>query len=64
VLLPHVDPAYVIRPAVALATLAAPVDFGFMVEQDRRVPVRLVIMLALDVPRVGLATRQRMITRR
>ena len=46
--LPHVDPTYVLRPAVGLATLAAPVEFGHMVEKGTRVAVRLVIMLALD----------------
>lgn len=46
--LPHVDPSYVLRPAVALASLTAPVEFEHMVERGVRVPVRLVIMLALD----------------
>jgi len=46
--LPHVDPSYVLRPAVGLATLVAPVEFGHMVERGTRVAVRLVIMLALD----------------
>ena len=46
--LPHVDPSHVLRPAVGLATLVDPVEFGHMVEEGRRVAVRLVIMLALD----------------
>lgn len=48
--LPHVDLEYVKQPALALATLKQPVVFYNMAETDREVPVRLVIMLALDKP--------------
>ena len=48
--IPHVDVEYVNSPALALATLASPVVFHNMVEPDEDVPVRLVIMLALDRP--------------
>jgi PTS system galactitol-specific IIA component len=48
--LPHLEPTFVLRPAVGLATLTDPVNFGHMVEKERPVPVRLVIMLAMDKP--------------
>ena len=49
--IPHVDIEYVNRPALALATLAQPVIFQTMVDSEEEVPVRLVIMLALDQPK-------------
>jgi PTS system galactitol-specific IIA component len=49
--IPHVDIEYVNTPALALATLTSPVVFHNMVEPDEDVPVRLVIMLALDQPK-------------
>ncbi len=49
--IPHVDAEYVERPALALATLQEPVVFRNMVDPDSEVPVRLVIMLALDNPK-------------
>ncbi len=49
--IPHVDIEYVNRPALGLATLAEPVVFHNMVEPEVEVPVRLVIMLALEQPK-------------
>lgn len=49
--IPHVDIAYVNRPALALATLKKPVIFRNMVEPEQEVPVQLVIMLALEQPK-------------
>lgn len=49
--IPHVDIEYVNRPALALATLSQPVIFQNMVDSEEEVPVRLVIMLALDQPK-------------
>lgn len=49
--IPHVDIEYVNSPALALATLTSPVVFHNMVDPDEDVPVRLVIMLALDQPK-------------
>ena len=46
--LPHVDIEYVNKPALALASLTEPVVFHNMVDADEEIPVRLVIMLALD----------------
>jgi len=49
--IPHVDIEYVNQSSLALATLTTPVVFYNMVEPDEAVPVRLVIMLALDQPK-------------
>jgi galactitol PTS system EIIA component len=49
--IPHVDIEFVNHSALALATLAHPVIFRNMVDRDEKVPVRLVIMLALDQPK-------------
>jgi len=59
--LPHVEPAFVLRPAVGLATLTDPVHFGHMVEKERRVPVRLVIMLAMDRPEAQVQMLQQLV---
>jgi len=56
--MPHVDPEYVRKPAIALATLKDPVVFHNMVMTDEEVPVRLVIMLALDQPKSQIETLQ------
>jgi PTS system galactitol-specific IIA component len=56
--MPHVDLEYVRRPAVALATLRAPVIFHHMVMTEEEVPVRLVIMLALDQPKSQIEVLQ------
>lgn len=56
--MPHVDLEYVRRPAVALATLRAPVVFQHMVMTEEEVPVRLVIMLALDQPKAQIEVLQ------
>lgn len=48
VAVPHTDPEHVIRPGIALATLARPVAFANMEDPDERVPVGLVFMLALN----------------
>lgn len=49
--IPHVDIEYVNKPALGLATLANEVVFKSMVDRETDVPVRLVIMLALDQPK-------------
>lgn len=49
--IPHVDIEYVNQSALALATLKTPVIFRNMVDSDEEIPVRLVIMLALDAPK-------------
>jgi len=46
VALPRTDPELVLRPCLALATLARPVLFGSIGDPAARLPVRLVIMAA------------------
>ena len=48
VAIPHTDPEHVRTSAISVATLAAPVEFGAMAGDGDEVPVRLVIMLALQ----------------
>jgi galactitol PTS system EIIA component len=52
VALPRTDPALVVRPSLAIATLARPVLFGGIRDPDAKVPVRLVI-LAASTSRTG-----------
>ncbi len=56
--LPHVDIEYVNQSALALATLTQPVVFKNMVDDEEEVPVRLVIMLALDQPKSQIVMLQ------
>lgn len=48
VAIPHTDPEHVLRPAVALGVLSAPVDFANMEEPDEAVPVGVVFLLAIN----------------
>jgi PTS system galactitol-specific IIA component len=48
VAVPHTDPQHVVRPGIAIATLARPVDFANMEDPDERLPVGIVFMLALN----------------
>jgi len=48
VAVPHTDPEHVVKPSLALATLARPVGFGSMDDPDEEIPVGVVMMLALD----------------
>ncbi|HEX7389860.1 MAG TPA: PTS sugar transporter subunit IIA [Acidiphilium sp.] len=56
VAIPHTDPEHVIAPAVAVATLAVPVDFASMDDPDEKLPVRVVFLLALTDKIRQLAT--------
>jgi PTS system galactitol-specific IIA component len=46
--IPHTDIEHVIKPALALATLARPVEFGNMIDPEEAVLVRLVILMAME----------------
>jgi galactitol PTS system EIIA component len=46
--IPHTDIEHVIKPGLALATLAQPVNFQNMIQPEESVPVRLVILMALE----------------
>ncbi len=56
--IPHVDIEFVNQSALALATLTKPVVFRNMVDSDEEIPVRLVIMLALDQPKSQITMLQ------
>lgn len=47
VAIPHTDPHHVVRPAVAMASLARPVAFANMEDADEALEVGLVFLLAL-----------------
>ncbi len=49
--IPHTDIEHVIKPALALATLARPVEFRNMIDPDEAVPVQLVILMAMEEPK-------------
>ena len=57
--IPHVDIEYVNQSSLALATLASPVVFYNMVDNDEEVPCQLVIMLALDQPKSQIEMLQK-----
>lgn len=48
VAIPHTDPKYVKKPAIAVASLKKPVDFYKMDEKEKRIPVNTVFMLAVS----------------
>jgi PTS system galactitol-specific IIA component len=48
VAVPHSDPAHVLAPAIALATLTESVSFASMDDPDEKLPVQIVIALALN----------------
>ena len=49
--IPHTESEHVIKPGLALATLAKPVVFQNMIQPEEGVPVQLVILMALDQPK-------------
>ncbi|WP_048648671.1 PTS sugar transporter subunit IIA [Nitratireductor soli] len=48
VAVPHTDPEHVLKPGIALATLARPVAFANMEDPDEVVEVGLVFLMALN----------------
>ncbi|MGE5483873.1 MAG: PTS sugar transporter subunit IIA [Ignavibacteriales bacterium] len=61
VAIPHADPEHVLKPAIALATLASPVSFGLMGDASSSVEVGLVLMLALKDANGQLKTLQKLV---
>jgi mannitol/fructose-specific phosphotransferase system IIA component (Ntr-type)/galactitol-specific phosphotransferase system IIB component len=60
VAIPHADVTHVIAPALAIATLARPVDFRNMVNPGEAVPVSIVILMALNQPHAQIEMLQRL----
>lgn len=56
--IPHTDIEHVIKPALALATLAQPVDFQNMIDPEEAVPVQLVILMAMEEAKSQVAMLQ------
>jgi galactitol PTS system EIIA component len=59
VAVPHTDPEHVLAPALAVATLASPVDFGSMDDPDEQIPGRVVVAMALTDKNAQLDMLQR-----
>lgn len=60
VAIPHTDPEHVRANAISIATLTTPVMFGAMAGDNDEVPVRLVVMLALQGSGDHMGVLQRM----
>jgi len=56
--IPHTDVEHVIKPALAVATLKNPVAFKNMIDPEDTVQVHLVILMALDQPKVQVEMLQ------
>ena len=62
--IPHTDADHVLRPGLALATLAHPVSFGLMGGTGaERLDVELVVMLVLDDAHAQVGALQHLIAR-
>jgi PTS system galactitol-specific IIA component len=61
VALPHAEPEHVVTPAIAIATLAAPVKFRHMGSPGVSLPVTLVVMPALSAKEQAAASLSRII---
>lgn len=58
VAIPHTDIEHVLKPGIALATLAKPVVFQNMVDPTEAISVRLVFLMALDQPHAQIEMLQ------
>jgi galactitol PTS system EIIA component len=56
--IPHTDVEHVLKPGVAIATLAKPVIFHNMANPEDTVEVKLVFLLALDQPKAQIEMLQ------
>lgn len=59
VAIPHADTGHVIKPALAIATLEAPVFFQAMDNPQEKIPVELVIVMAIKEPAMQLKSLQK-----
>ncbi|MCF6097508.1 PTS sugar transporter subunit IIA [Thermovorax subterraneus] len=62
VAIPHTDAEHVLKPAIALATLARPVIFRNMANPQEEVPVKIVFMLALNSPHSQVEMLQQLVS--
>jgi len=61
VAMPHAEPEHVVAPAIAVASLAAPVPFRQMGSPGIRLPVSLVVMPALTAKEQAAAELSRLV---
>lgn len=59
VAIPHTDTGHVIKPALAIATLAEPVSFRAMDNPQKEIPVELIIVMAIKESDTQLAALQK-----
>ena len=59
VAIPHADTGHVIKPALAIATLEAPVFFQAMDNPQSKIPVELIIVMAVKEPAMQLKSLQK-----
>jgi len=62
VAIPHTDAEHVLKPAIALATLAKPVVFKNMANPQEDILVNIVFMLALNSPQSQVEMLQQLVT--
>lgn len=56
--IPHTEVEHVLKPGLAMATLATPVTFQNMVSPEEAVPCQLVFVMALDQPKAQIEMLQ------
>jgi len=56
--IPHADIEHVLKPALAVATLASPLPFRIMVDPDNTVDVKIIFLLALNEPHAQIKMLQ------
>lgn len=61
VAIPHTDTIHVIKPAIAIATLANPIPFSMMGSPDTEIQVEIVIMLAVHDAKLVIPTLRKII---
>jgi PTS system galactitol-specific IIA component len=61
VAIPHTDAEHVLKPAIAIATLARPVMFRNMANPEEEIPVKIVFMLALNSPHSQVEMLQQLV---
>lgn len=62
VAIPHTDAEHVLRPSIAVATLAKPVMFKNMANPEEEIPVKIVFMLALNSPHSQVEMLQQLVS--
>jgi len=62
VAIPHTDAEHVLKPSIAVATLAKPVMFKNMANPEEEIPVKIVFMLALNSPHSQVEMLQQLVS--